>query len=441
VSTFLRYPWTVTLSLCGFGLLLRWLLMVARAGSGYKAKVAASALFVSELDLDVNAAPEVADEAYLPLRLFRARRVDGANAVEASLFGLGRRRAVWRPNAGTALSSGQPAPLTVPGPAAPTPALKAAPNPALDAVLDAAFTEPDPKKLRRTRAIVIVRDGVVVGERYAPGITDHTPLPGWSMTKSVLGVLTGIAVGRGLLKPGQKKLLPEWDNDSRSGIALEDLLRMRSGLRFAEKYANPASDVVQMLFALDDAAGYAASRPIEHPPGTHWQYASGTTNIISLLLRRALGDAAYHAFPRKALFDPAGMESAVFETDSSGTFVGSSFLFATARDWARFGLFCLNEGAGIPEGWMKFSTTPTPQAPDGLYGAQWWLKLTEALGGKTPAAAKIPADAYHALGHEAQCLTIIPSKKLVVLRLGLSIQVDAWDHAAFLAEVLAALPN
>jgi CubicO group peptidase (beta-lactamase class C family) len=262
------------------------------------------------------------------------------------------------------------------------------------------------------------------------------------MTKSVLGALVGVATGRGALRLDQTALLKEW-HDTRAGISLHDLLRMRSGLRFAEKYANPASDVVQMLFALDDAAGYAASRPLAHPPGTHWQYSSGTTNILSLVLKRALG-AGYHAFPRHALFDPLGMDSAIFETDAAGTFIGSSFLFATARDWARFGQLFLQDGVWngarlLPEGWVRLSTTPTPQAPPGLYGAHWWLALQKELGGGTPDAARIPTDAFHALGHEGQCLTVIPSRGLVVVRLGLSIHIDAWNHAAFLTRLLDTL--
>jgi hypothetical protein len=137
------------------------------------------------------------------------------------------------------------------------------------------------------------------------------------------------------------------------------------------------------------------------------------------------------------------MSSAVFEQDASGTFVGSSFVFATARDWARFGLFHLQDGVWdghrlLPEGWVKLVTTPTPQAPHGRYGAHWWLKLSKELGGETPAAEKIPADAFHALGHEGQCLSVIPSLGLVVVRLGLSIDITAWDHAAFLADLIEA---
>jgi CubicO group peptidase (beta-lactamase class C family) len=310
--------------------------------------------------------------------------------------------------------------------------------------VDAAFEETGPKR-RRTRAVLVVRDGAIAAERYAPGFTAATPLNGWSMTKSVMGALIGTLVGEGRLRLDQRALLKEWTapGDPRAEIALEDLLRMRSGLRFTEVYEDPLSDVTRMLFDGPDAGGFAASRPLAAPPGTHWQYASGTTNILSLIARRTLGEADYPSWPRRALIDPLGLASATFETDATGTFVGSSFFFATARDWARFGLLHARDGVWgggrvLPEGWVKTVTTPTPQSRDSCYGAHWWLKLSKHLGGETAAAQRLPADAFHALGHEGQCLSVIPSRGLVVVRLGLSIDITAWDHAAFLASVLDA---
>jgi CubicO group peptidase (beta-lactamase class C family) len=429
----------------------RKLRMIAAAGSGYKAKIACSALFVSRLPLDPNAAPEVADDAYKILRLFRARADLERRTVTASLLGLGpgARTAVYRDGTGATLVApgAEPRPVVVPAPAKAAPLPRGGPAPsALEALLDESLTEVSPSRLRRTRALVILKDGRLVAERYAPGYSPETPLNGWSMGKSVLGALIGAAVGRGALALDQKGLLPQWRGagDPRAAISLEDLLRMRGGLRFAEKYADPASEVVQMLFARDDAGAFAASCPLAHPPGTRWQYSSGTTNILSLILRLALGDAEYHAFPRRALFDPLGMETALMEPDASGTFVGSSFTFACARDWARFGQLFMQDGVWegrrlLPEGWVRFSTMPTPQAPDARYGAHWWLKLQKELGGETPEAARIPPDAFHALGHEGQCLTVIPSRGLVAVRLGMSIYIDAWNHAAFLARLLDAL--
>jgi hypothetical protein len=435
---------------------IRHFLRVAGVGAAYKAKTLCSALFVSGLDLDPNRADEVSSDAYRLMRLFPARADRDSKTVTASFFGLRERSAVWRPGLGATLAfsplptaPAPPAPLLPIEPSRPWPEGEApahSPSAAVGRVLDAAFSEPDPKRRRRTRAIVVVRGGRLAAERYAPGMKPGTPLNGWSMAKSVLGALIGTLVAEKKLSLADKNLLAVWrgPGDARAAISLEDLLRMRSGLRFTEKYSDPLSDVTRMLFDGGDAGGFAAARPLEHPPGTHWQYASGTTNILSLVARRALGEDSYRAWPRRSLFDPLGMTSAIFETDASGTFVGSSFLFATARDWARFGLLHARDGVWnerrlLPEGWVRLVTTPTPQAPDTRYGAHWWLKLPKELGGGGAADARLPADAFHALGHEGQCLTVIPSRGLVVVRLGLSIDITAWDHARFLADLLDAL--
>jgi len=418
-----------------------WLKRIAAVGASYKAKVLASALFVSGLDLDPDRADEVSAGAYWMLRLFRVHVDRDNKRVTASLFGCCPRTAVWRPGLGATLTAVPlpPSPLPAAPPAVEVP-VTAGPE-KLRAVIDAAFTELDPRRPRRTRAVVVMKDGHVLAERYAPGIAPSTPLNGWSMAKGVMGALIGILVGSGKLSLDQKGLLTEWNGDSRSRISLEDMLRMRSGLRFSEVYSDPLSDVTRMLFDSTDAAGFAAAQPLADAPGTHWQYSSGTTNILLLVARRAVGEKDYPAWPRRALFEPLGMSSAVFEPDASGTFVGSSFLFATARDWARFGRFLALDGVWegrriLPEGWVRFMTTPTPQSDGGCYGAHWWLKLSKELGGETPAAARIPGDAFHALGHEGQCLSVIASRGLVVVRLGLSIDITAWDHAAFLASLL-----
>lgn len=434
----------------------RRFLRVAAIGAAYKTKALCSALFVSGLRLDdPDAAPEVSAEAYRLMAMFPARVDAEKKTVTASFRGFSERTSVWRPGLGSTIAF-RPVP---PAPDLPVPrrldaaepwpegeAPSPAPSAALGRVLDSAFAEKRGASPRRTRAVVVVQDGRVVAERYAPGISRETPLNGWSMTKSVLGALIGTLVGERMLSLSDTALLPEWSSrgDARAEISVEDLLRMRSGLAFTEIYSNPLSDVTRMLFDGPDAGGFAASRLLAASPGTQWKYASGTTNILSLIARRKLGEDAYPSWPRRALFDPLGMASAVFEQDASGTFIGSSFLFATARDWARFGLLHARDGVWdgrrlLPEGWVKLVTTPTPQSTDLRYGAHWWLKLSKELGGESRAAAALPSDAFHALGHEGQCVTVIPSRGLVAVRLGLSIDITAWDHAAFLSDLLAAL--
>ncbi len=413
------------------GWLLPRLRRVAGIGAAYKARVVCSLVFGGGREADPSILDEVSADSYRLLRLFRCRVIPESRAVTASLWGFRPRTVFFRAD-GDEVSAIAPWP-------------SAAASPAVDQIVASAFLEPDRRRLRRTRAIVVVQDGQIVAERYAPGFGETTRFSGWSMTKSVLSALVGVLVGEGRLSLRDAELMPAWRRpDPRAAIALEDLLRMRSGLRFSEDYANLTSDVIEMLFNQDDAAAYAASRPLIAPPGTEWSYSSGTTNILSAIVRRTVGEKDYPSWPRRALFAPLRMTSALMEPDASGTFVASSFMLATARDWARFGQLYLQDGVWngqrlLPEGWVSFSTTPTPESPDGIYGAHWWLGLKPELGGGTPAAARLPRDAFFAVGHEAQVLTVIPSRRLVVVRLGLSISIDAWNHAAFLSELLEVL--
>jgi CubicO group peptidase (beta-lactamase class C family) len=184
--------------------------------------------------------------------------------------------------------------------------------------LDAAFSEPDPDRLRRTRAVVVVYDGRIIAERYAQGFSHETPLIGWSITKSIMNALIGILVGQGKLSLEDNALLPEWGkpDDPRSEITLDQLLHMISGMDFNEDYTNPLEDVIFMLLGTGDVAAYAANKSLETKPGSKWYYSSGTTNIISRIIRDALDgtDADYLAFPRRALFDRIGMHSAIIES-------------------------------------------------------------------------------------------------------------------------------
>jgi CubicO group peptidase (beta-lactamase class C family) len=426
---------------------------LGEAGGGYKAKVLASAVFVSGRRPEDVLAADVRFDDYLILRLFRASVDLARKRVTVRFLGLlTPRTAVFRPGLGCALAGGRPprvaGPVELPaGSGQPGPWETAEASAALKRLVDAGFSEPDPNKLRRTRALLVVKDGRLVAEAYAPGFSKETPFCGWSMSKSVLALLVGAAAGRGLLRTSDRALLPEWagPGDPRGAVTLEDLLRMRSGLAFDETYADPLSDVTQSLFALPDSAAAAAAKPLLYPPGTWWKYASGTSNIVSKVLRRALerGGLDYHRFPREALFGPLGMGTALFETDAAGTFVGSSFVYAAARDWARLGRLCLQDGVWegrrlLPEGWVKFLSTPTPQSVGDCYGAHWWTKVAREMGGDSEAARRLPP-AFHAFGHEGQCLSVVPSAKLVVVRLGLSVKVDAWNHAEFLDSLLKAI--
>ncbi len=417
---------------------------VAQVATGFAAKTVCSTVFVSGRTPEAAITEDLAAYRNPILDLVRVTVARDGGVARAAVLGLAQRRAVHREGLGCTLDVGTAiaalAP-TAPPPQAVAPAfLPAVPVATLAPVLDEAFAEPDRERLRRTRAVIVLHRGTVAAERYAPGFGPDTPLPGWSMTKSVVGALAGILVERGLWRLDGVVPVPEWRSpgDPRGSITLDAMLRMTDGLDFDEHYADPLSDVNVMLWARAETGAFAAAKPLAHAPGAHWHYASGTTNILARAMRDTLG-AEYARFPRGALFEPLGMASAVLEPDSSGTFVGSSFMYASARDWARFGLLALGDGVWngrriLPVGWMRYSATPA--VPGGRFGAHWWLALKRPEG--APPVA-LPADIFHAAGHGGQYVTVIPSRSLVIVRLGHAAGVGTWDQEGFVARVLAAV--
>jgi CubicO group peptidase (beta-lactamase class C family) len=346
---------------------------------------------------------------------------------------------VSQPVAGTTGSH----PGNFPGESSAKDDLPAATDHRLDPLLDAAFAEPDREHLRRTRAVVVIRDGQIVGERYGQRIAPDTPLLGWSMTKSIMNALVGILVREGRLSLDGAARVDSWrgPGDSRSRITLDHLMHMSSGLRFDEDMTSPLTDVTSMLLRTPDMAAFATNRPLEVAPGTRWRYSSGTSIIIARVIRNTLDEEEYRRFPRAALFGPLGMRGALLETDASGTFVGSSFMYATARDWARFGLLYLKNGMWngerlLPEGWVEYTTQPASADRQQAYGAHFWLRIPPEFD---KSRAMVPTDAFHAVGHEGQFVTVIPSRGVVIVRLGKTRYRHAWDQGAFVSGVLAAL--
>jgi CubicO group peptidase (beta-lactamase class C family) len=441
-----------------------WIYLTALLGSGYLAETLCSGLFVSGRDRQSIFAEELSGPGYELLRLFRADIDDQRKEVTGSVYGLWPRTAVYRDGLGCTLAIGKTeaelraeaanlfSPIEPSDPSALWPdgdrgEHETLPDDidrdALAAGIDAAFTEPDPAHPRRTRALVVVYKGRIVGERYAPGFDENMPLLGWSMTKAATNALVALRVLDGAVATSDAKLLPEWrgEGDARGEITLDQLLRMTSGLAFEEGYGSNTSDVAQMLFAKAEAAGFAAAKPLMAPAGTLWHYASGSSNIIALILRHTFDDErSYLRFPHDRLFAPLGMRSAVLVPDASGTFISSSLMYASARDWARLALLFAQNGAWqrkqlLPPNWAAYSLTPTAQAHDNDYGAHFWLKLPES------AEPSISDDAYYMLGFDQQIAAIVPSRDLVIVRLGLTRERGAWDHARDLAPILRAFPQ
>jgi CubicO group peptidase (beta-lactamase class C family) len=410
---------------------------ILSAGSGFSAKNICSGYFLSGLSGELVVAEALTSAAPVLANVrFQIDEIKGR--VDAHLFGFFQRRAVYTEGTGcTLLRAGQQhldrrVELTVhsqpdntlpwPGGTAPAPA-----NLLLDPVLELAFTEPDAQLKRNTKAVVVIHKGQLVAEKYAHGIEADTPLIGWSMTKSVTNMLIGLLVGDGRLSIEQLAPVPLWHahaDDPRGAITIDQLLRMSSGLVFDEEYAL-FSDVTRMLAVEADAAGFAASQPLQYPAGTRWSYSSGTSNILSGIIKRTVGGdfQDYYEFTQQELFLPLGIYSATIETDNDGTFIGSSYMYASARDWARLGQFCLQDGRWqgeqlLPEGWIAYSTKPTPNNPKHNYGAHFWLNADPEDARQQRTWPALPADTFSMNGYQGQRVVIIPSKDLVVVRLG-----------------------
>jgi CubicO group peptidase (beta-lactamase class C family) len=313
-------------------------------------------------------------------------------------------------------------------------------EPALDKAFGTDLPDADREELG-TRAVVVLKDGKVVAERYADGFDADTRQLGWSMTKSVTNLLVGRLVAEGSLSVDDDGLRDEWKDD-RSTITIDELMRMTSGLKWDETY-DLGTPITRMLYLEKDMGAYVASQPLAHQPGTHLQYSSGSTTLLCDILLDRTGSGA--DLPGSMLFAPLGLGSFVVEPDGAGTPVCSSYGWATPRDWAAIGQFALDEGVVdgkslLPDGWMDQATTPTDaeeSEEDQAYGAGWWLNR-KADGSAYD--ARMPLDTYEALGHDGQSLAVIPSEDVVVLRMGFTPDTELDDRfSQLVADVVADL--
>ncbi|WP_237068035.1 serine hydrolase domain-containing protein [Microbulbifer guangxiensis] len=398
-----------------------------RVATGMGAKLACSGRYVSGFDR----AQILEDLAsYSPAnRLLDLEYDADGRRVTADLLGLGKVSARYREGLGCALEIGDTTPLdqvtvqTVATTDAPWPEGSAVPaiNADLQQRLDALLASDNAAGLE-TRALLVVQDGELVAESYAEGITPQTPLLGWSMGKSLTAMLQGRLEALGQGDRQARALFPEWQEDARREITLEQLLQMSSGLDFDETYA-PGSDATHMLFSAHSASDVALQSPAAFDPGSHFSYSSGTTNLIARWLHEQLGGTPQASidFFQQQLLQPLGMADTVFEMDPSGVFVGSSYIYASARDWARLGQLMLNGGELngqqlLSEEWVQRAAMPNDSENEPRYGYQFWLND----GGDTLRYPELPADAYFMQGNRKQVVMISPSTNTVVVRLGWS---------------------
>lgn len=315
---------------------------------------------------------------------------------------------------------------------------------ALEKAVEYAFIETEADKPKNTHAVVVLNNGKIIHERYARGFGPNAVLTGWSMTKSITNALIGILVKQGKLRVTDPAPIEAWQSDKRKHITIHHLLQASSGLAWSENYFVPGADFHNMFIRSDDKAGYALNREALHEPGTYFQYSSGTTNILSKIIRQTVGEEFYHRFPYEELFKKIGMHHALIEPDASGTFVASSYGFASARDWARLGLLYLNDGVWgderiLPEGWVQYSTTPAPGARRREYGAHIWLNLGEQGNPANVKFPDVPNEAIIFSGFEDNYVVIVPSRELVVVRLGVS-HHDTFDIGKLVTGIIEALP-
>jgi CubicO group peptidase (beta-lactamase class C family) len=416
-----------------------------QVATGFVASILCSETFVSGLDPDKIYAETMAAMPGTGLINWALDyKVDSARKdVTVTLLGLGRSHAVYRDGLGCYLDHGgavaeaalpaaeaTPQPALLPDIAGPLPVAPATPE--LAAAVDRAFAEPDAPPFRRTRAVIVVRDGRIVAERYAEGFGIDTPLLGFSAAKSVTSALIGILVRQGKLKLDQPAPVAAWQRagDPRSAITVDQLLRHTAGLALGSSLAASLGAALEpvnrMKYMESDMAAYAESIGLETPPGSAWNYHDGNSIILSHLIRNAVGGRASDAlgFARQELFAPLGMRHVTLEFDAAGTPEGSTQVLASARDWARFGMLYLNDGAVaekriLPEGWVKYSASATPNAWVG-YGAGFWTNQGDSYGATYRIEHGWPRDAFFAKGTIGQYVIVIPSERLVIVRLGTS---------------------
>lgn len=453
-------------ALSAAALTVAWPSDAPHIATGFVAHVVCSETFIAGRDPDqvlaetANAMPGVGLISWgLDVAVDRTRR-----QVTTTLFGGEPSRAVYRDGLGcTMVYDDRPMDEALPLAEAATPSLLpgiAGPaevddaDPRLKLALDQAFTEPDAPPFHHTKAVVVVKNGKLIAERYAAGYGVDTPIHGWSATKSVINALIGILVRQDKLAVDQPAPVALWQNpdDPRHAITIDHLLRHTSGLAMGSSLNASLKSVFdpvnRMKFRERDMAGFAETATLETVPGEAWNYHDGNTVILSRIIRDAAGGHAADVLrlARRELFGPLGMHNVTLEFDATGTPEGSSQMFATARDWARFGMLYLDDGViggkrVLPQGWTHYSATPTPNAFVG-YGAGFWTNRGDSYGAKVRTGLGMPRDAFLARGTFGKFVIIIPSERLVIVRLAVARDKDdIEDVARLVGDVITATGN
>ncbi len=413
--------------------------------SGFSAKSIASGHFIDNRKQEVI---EKGDNDIDLISLAKNKINDSEKFATASVFGLKPRKAIYREGLGATLINDNfdvSKPYEVPKRSKRK--VNVFPYGDVDQ-LDTVFSNIDYAKLnatvanafdkkgkknKRTRSVIVIYKDKIIAEKYDTNFNKNSKILGWSMTKSITATCFGILEKQGKFDINKPAPIIAWQKDERAIIKTSDLLHMNSGLEWEENYTK-ICDATKMLFQAEDMGQMQLEKPAKFPPNLHWNYSSGTTNLLSKILRNQFKThQEYLDFWYSSLLDKIGMNSALVETDMAGNFVGSSYGWATTRDWAKFGLLYLHKGNWngeqlFNESWAKFVATPT-NTSNGRYGGQFWLNA----GGYFP---DVPRDMFYASGFQGQMVAVFPSHDLVIVRMGLS---EDFDFNGFLSQILLSI--
>ena len=410
--------------------------------AGYSAKNTASSVFLGERTLALT---DKTDNNFSPVNL-ATDIVDIENKLAiSSALGLLTRKAIYREGLGAVLTldkSDEIASYLVPKRRK---ADNNTPFPYGNAPQkDSIFTNIDYRKLNETvnsifgknksRAAVVIYKDQIISEQYSDGFSKDSRILGWSMTKSIMSTVFGVLEHQNKIDIQDKAPITSWQNDARRNITIHNLLQMNSGLEWDENY-DEISDATKMLFLERDMTKMQAEKPLQNKTNASWNYSSGTSNLLSGILRNQFKThQEYLDFWYTDFIDKIGMNSMVVETDLTGNYVASSYAWATARDWAKFGLLYLHNGnwngeALFTKKWVDYITTPTPTS-NGTYGAQFWLNAEKQF-------KDVPKNMYFADGYQGQRVYVLPDQELVIVRFGLS----SFDENVFLKGVIESIQD
>jgi CubicO group peptidase (beta-lactamase class C family) len=410
--------------------------------AGYSAKNTASSVFLGKRTLKFT---NQTDTNFSPVNLAKDKIDTTGKFATASVFGLLSRKAIYREGLGSVLmldKGDATAAYLIPK------RLKSdntTPYPYGNAAQkDSVFGNIDYNTLNKTietifeknktRAVVVLYKDQIISEKYSDGFSKDSRILGWSMTKSIMSTVFGILQYQNKINVQDKAPIASWQKDARKNISIHNLLQMNSGLEWDENY-DEISDATKMLFLERDMTIMQEEKPLKYKTNASWNYSSGTSNLLSGILRKQLKtQQEYLDFWYLDFIDKIGMNSMVLETDLAGNYVASSYAWATARDWAKFGLLYLNNGNWNGEElftkkWVDYATTPTPTS-NGAYGAQFWLNAEKQL-------KDVPKNMYFADGYQGQRVYILPDQELVVVRFGLS----SFDENVFLKGIIESIKN